>query len=257
MKFFKTFESFSKDGIDVDDTKLPEYNMSNRKDVKEYVESKISSEDYKVIFDVANMEPPVNVDEDEFSRIYDEAKELAIEYYLKNPEEMTGNNLSFKTYPVKSSSVPQVQNTGVSLRESYDGKVKIDINDEDMNLLLEEPIQDLVRNQKISILNNQIWFDDKDKETKDTLDIYFEFDKNTFEVDESLKSKSDKGNRTLDMLKTATFHHYDSPKGVMSPLKGEDTRKRLVSKLSKEDKKNYREWIKTSDGVKSLDKFKD
>ena len=73
-----------------------------------------------------------------------------------------------------------------------------------------------------------------------------------------LKSKSDKGNRYFKMLKTAEFQHYDSPKGELSKFtKGEEDRKRLVSKLSKEDKVKYKEWLKTEDGKKSIELFDD
>ena len=68
-----------------------------------------------------------------------------------------------------------------------------------------------------------------------------------------LKSKSDKGNRLFKMLRIAKFQHYDSPKGELSSFSyGEDDRKRLVSRLSKEDKKTYREWLKTSEGEESM-----
>jgi hypothetical protein len=68
-----------------------------------------------------------------------------------------------------------------------------------------------------------------------------------------LKSKSDKGNRYFDILRTGLFHHYDSPKGVLIPIGGgEKTRKHLISKLSQEDKKTYRAWIKTPEGEESL-----
>jgi hypothetical protein len=72
-----------------------------------------------------------------------------------------------------------------------------------------------------------------------------------------LKSKTDKGNRLFKMLKTAKFQHYDSPKGELSEFyKGEEDRKRLVSKLNKEDKAQYKKWITTDDGIKSLELFK-
>lgn len=68
-----------------------------------------------------------------------------------------------------------------------------------------------------------------------------------------LVSKSKKGNRNFKCLKTAKFQHYDMPKGDLATFsKGEEDRKRLVSKLSKEDKKTYRAWIKTPEGEKSL-----
>ena len=72
-----------------------------------------------------------------------------------------------------------------------------------------------------------------------------------------LKSKSDKGDRYLKMLQTGMFQHYDSPKGELSKLTGgEETRKRLMSHLSKEDKKTYKEWLKSTEGQESLNLFK-
>lgn len=68
-----------------------------------------------------------------------------------------------------------------------------------------------------------------------------------------LKSKSDKGNRIFDMLKTAKFQHYDMPKGELVQFSyGEEDRKRLISKLSKEDKKVYKLWLSTPDGENSM-----
>src|SRR3972149_2287763 len=82
--------------------------------------------------------------------------------------------------------------------------------------------------------------------------------KENMEESIELKSKSHKGNRLFDMLKTAKFQHYDSPKGELSTLNhGEEDRKRIVSKLGKADKKTYREWIKTPEGKESLERFED
>lgn len=72
---------------------------------------------------------------------------------------------------------------------------------------------------------------------------------------ESLKSKSAKGNRCFKMLETGLFQHYDSPKGELSPIGNDEDRKRLVSKLSQEDKTKYKEWLKTPEGQASLKKF--
>ena len=72
-----------------------------------------------------------------------------------------------------------------------------------------------------------------------------------------LKSKSDKGNRNFEMLRTAMFQHYDMPKGKLSTFThGEEDRKSLVSKLSKEDKDTYNAWLKTPEGKQSLELFK-
>lgn len=85
---------------------------------------------------------------------------------------------------------------------------------------------------------------------REELEILFEEEKVI------LKSKSKKGNRHFEMLKTAKFQHYDMPKGELSPFThGEESRKKLVSKLSKEDKKTYRKWLKTNEGQKSIKLF--
>jgi hypothetical protein len=71
-----------------------------------------------------------------------------------------------------------------------------------------------------------------------------------------LKSKSDKGNRYFEMLRTGQFQHYDMPKGELSTFtRGEEDRKRLVSKLSDEDKKTYKKWLKTEEGQLSVKIF--
>lgn len=58
------------------------------------------------------------------------------------------------------------------------------------------------------------------------------------------------------MLISGKFQHYDMQKGELSNFtKGEEDRKRLVSKLSKEDKENYREWLKTLEGKESIQLF--
>lgn len=75
---------------------------------------------------------------------------------------------------------------------------------------------------------------------------------------EALESDSEKGKRYFEMLKTAKFQHYDDPKGQLSTFnKGEEDRKRLVSKLSKKDKEAYKEWLKTPEGEASLKRFEE
>ena len=79
---------------------------------------------------------------------------------------------------------------------------------------------------------------------------------NIEEIKVELKSKSDKGNRYFEMLKTAKFQHYDMPKGDLATFThGEEDRKRLVTHLSKEDKKTYRAWLKTPEGQDSIERF--
>lgn len=71
-----------------------------------------------------------------------------------------------------------------------------------------------------------------------------------------LTSKSAKGKRLFKMLMSAEFQHYDSPKDQLSRFsRGEEDRKRIASKLSKEDKKKYRTWLKTPEGKESIELF--
>ena len=71
-----------------------------------------------------------------------------------------------------------------------------------------------------------------------------------------LVSKTQKGNRYFEMLKTAKFQHYDMPKGELVEFsRGEEDRKRMVSKLNKADKKTYRAWLKTPEGEASKKLF--
>ena len=71
----------------------------------------------------------------------------------------------------------------------------------------------------------------------------------------ALRSKSKKGNRYFKMLKTGLFQHYDMPKGELSKIGDDEDRKRLVSKLSREDKTIYKKWLKTPEGQESLKNF--
>lgn len=81
--------------------------------------------------------------------------------------------------------------------------------------------------------------------------------KNMVNLNESvLKSKTDKGNRYFEYLKTKKFIHYDGDV-LVDFTGGEEKRKELVSKLSIEDKKKYKEWLKTKEGMESLKLWQD
>ena len=70
----------------------------------------------------------------------------------------------------------------------------------------------------------------------------------------SLKGTSEKSNKIFKALQTAEWESYES-KGVMLKL-DEKSRLNLVLKLSFEDKKKYRQWLRTPEGQESLFKFK-
>ena len=69
-----------------------------------------------------------------------------------------------------------------------------------------------------------------------------------------LKGTSEKSNKIFKALQTAEWESYES-KGVMLKL-DEKGRERLILKLNFDDKKKYRQWLRTPEGQESLLKFK-
>ena len=68
-----------------------------------------------------------------------------------------------------------------------------------------------------------------------------------------LKGTSEKSNKIFKALQTAEWESYES-KGVMLKL-DEKGRERLILKLNFEDKKKYRQWLRTPEGQESFKKF--
>jgi hypothetical protein len=61
---------------------------------------------------------------------------------------------------------------------------EISISEDDMRKFnTEEPLIELIRNQKVVLENKKVEFNKSDTESIDILDIYFEFDKESFKSD--------------------------------------------------------------------------
>ena len=185
MKYIKKFETFSKDGIEVDNQSYPEYNQADQLKAKEYVEkifNQGAGEAVKQLCKEVGIEIPKEDSELEL------AKETAIQYFMENPERIKETEVSFKSYPYKGGDpVVRTNNIGGVYRESIvsdkrpskdgEGCVKIDISDDDMRLFKRESLLiKLMNKNKISLHDNEVWFFKDDEQTKKVLDIFFEVD---------------------------------------------------------------------------------
>lgn len=185
MKYIKKYETFSKDGIDVDNQSYPEHNQAIQLKAKDYVESifhKGAGEEVTKLCKEVGIELPKEDSE------LEEAKEKAIQYFIDNPERIKETGFSFKTYPHHGGDgVVRVQNIGGSgtrnesivsdKRPSKDGEecIKVDISDDEMRLFKSETLlMKLLNQNKISLHDNEVWFFKDDEQTKKVLDIFFE-----------------------------------------------------------------------------------
>lgn len=59
-----------------------------------------------------------------------------------------------------------------------EGSMKIDITGEEMDLFATEPqLQKLIADEKVSVLDCEVWYRESDKDTLEVLDQYFEINK--------------------------------------------------------------------------------
>ncbi len=86
--------------------------------------------------------------------------------------------------PQKSETSMKVESFNTFVTESHNKSIKL--TDEEMDLFSEESsLQELISKNKIKLKNGEVLFDESDKETKETLDIYLEI---PGKVEESIKS---------------------------------------------------------------------
>lgn len=190
MKWIKKFESFVNDDNRGDETQYPQLNPVLKMEVTEYVEDKLKSNEFADILHVAGIKAPSDISSQELEELFDEAREKAITYYINNPEEM-GKEVDYKSYKVNGGDgVARTNNIGGALRESreFDSEIKI-AEDEMKRFSKEQSLQELIRNGKIALYDKKVKFNKSDKDTIETLDIYFEFDKDDFKSDNTNESK--------------------------------------------------------------------
>ena len=201
MKWIKKYENFTNDNNRDSNSLdyLPKYNPVINQEAAEYVDSILKSNEFDKLFKLVGVEMPKDIKGDEMDPLFDEVREKAIEYYIEHPEAI-GKEISIKQLPgnkqnlsSNSDRLPTTNNIGGTSQTAsgrigeskvnFDGEVEI--TEDDMNKFnSEEPLIELIRNNKVALNNKKIEFNKSDKKTINTLDIYFEIDKNDLESDE-------------------------------------------------------------------------
>jgi hypothetical protein len=195
MKFLKQYENFITD-LNRDSSALdyvPKHNPVINQKAQEFVDS-LMHNNYELLFKVAGIEMPKDLDSTQMDPLFDEVREKAIEYFIQNPEAIGKEDLVMKQFKVNAGDgIPRVSNVGgtshaASLRigeskSNFD--TEIEISEDDMSQFNSaEPLIELIRNRKVALGNKKISFNKSDKETIKTLDTYFEFDQSSFDSDE-------------------------------------------------------------------------
>ena len=190
MKFIKKFENFETDETRGIVSDYPEINQANQLEAKKYVDSIFDSGSgsdlYQMCKDIGSKMPVTDDD-------VDELKKRAVEYFIENPEKMRGKNVKFSTYPISDSDrIPRTNNVGGTSGQSGSGLVnekikpsqnnpnstKIDISSEEMKLFsTKSPLIGLIRNNKITLYENEVWFDKDDDKSISILSVYFDIPK--------------------------------------------------------------------------------
>ena len=181
MKFIKKYETFTNDESRTNIPEEPKYNPVNNLKAKNYVElvfSKGAGDEVNQICKEIGCEMPSSDEE------LDEAKESAIKYFIKNPERIKSFDQPVSKIQQTGDAAPRTNNIGgtsftnsthigESVNPSNDGVIKI--NKDEMRLFgTETQLIKLIKSNKISLHNNEVWFDENDEETKKILDIFFE-----------------------------------------------------------------------------------
>lgn len=183
MKYIRTFESFVTDDNRGEDTQFPQHNAALKAEVVEYVDTVLNSNEYSKLVDLLGMEMPKNVSGEEVDEFFDDVREKAIEYFIKNPEQLgkTGGFVINKFNVAGGDGIARTNNIGGALRESakpepnHSGCGVIEVTDDELSYFEDEaPLLGLVRDEKVTLYDNQIWYNKGDKETIDVLDTYFE-----------------------------------------------------------------------------------
>jgi hypothetical protein len=191
MKYIKRYENFTSDDSFVNDenravtAEEPEYNASNNLKAKNYVElifNKGGGAEVNALCKEIGCKMPKD-DEG-----LEKTMQIAIKYFIQNPERIKNTDQQVSKYPYQGSdgvvrtnniggtSYTNSTHVGESVKNSDDEDIiKLDISDDEMRLFgTETQLIKLIKNNKISLYDNQVWFDKNDDETKRVLDIFLE-----------------------------------------------------------------------------------
>ena len=194
MRKLKRYENFITD-LNRDSSALdyvPKHNPVVNQKAQEFVDS-LMHNNYELLFKVAGVEMPKDLDSTEMDPLFDEVREKAIEYFIQNPETIGKEDLVIKQFKVNGGDgIPRMSNIGgtshaASLRigeSKTNFDTEVEISEDDMaQFNTAEPLIELIRNRKVALGNKKIEFNKSDKETIKTLDIYFEIDQKDLESD--------------------------------------------------------------------------
>lgn len=82
---------------------------------------------------------------------------------------------------------------------NIEGSMKIDITGEEMDLFATEPqLQKLIADEKVSVLDGEVWYRESDKDTLEVLDQYFEVDKKVTESNDFDEEEYDINEAEID-----------------------------------------------------------
>ncbi len=114
----KKYETFINDETRDGSANMPSYNPVIRQQEKEFVESKMKTNEITGLMKRAGINIPSGLQGREIDDFYEKSKQKLIEFFVRNPEEMT-DVVNHKTYSVPAGDgVVRVQNIGGALRES-------------------------------------------------------------------------------------------------------------------------------------------
>lgn len=194
MRKLKKYENFITD-LNRDSSALdyvPRHNPVVNQEAQEFVDSMMHN-NYEILFKVAGVEMPKDLDSNDMDPLFDDVREKAIKYFIKNPELIGKEDMVVKQFKVNGGDgIPRMSNIGgtshansIRIGESKSNfDSEINITEDDMNQFNSaEPLIELIRNGKVGLGNKKVKFNKSDKETIKTLDIYFEIDKKDLESD--------------------------------------------------------------------------
>jgi hypothetical protein len=184
MKYIRKYENFINDEDRGNAVEEPEYNPVKSLEAQKYVDivfNKGAGDEVNQLCKEIGCELPES-DED-----LEKVKEIAVKYFIDNPERIKSFDQPVKTYAFNGgNSVVKTNNVGGTSYEhsphvgesiEVDNSTKIDLNEDEMRLFgTETVLMKLIQHNKISLHYNQVVFDRNDEETKKVLDIFFEID---------------------------------------------------------------------------------
>ena len=184
MKYLRKFENFTNDENRGNTVEEPTYTVAKTLAAKNYVELILNKGGGAEVNELCK---EIGVEMPKDDEGLDKLKEDAINYFIKNPERIKSLDQPIKKYPyqgtdgiartnnIGGTSYTNSTHIGESVSVDDPESMKIDISEDEMKLFgTETLLLKLIKNNKISLHNNEVWFNRNDEGTKQVLDIFFE-----------------------------------------------------------------------------------